>query len=82
METYSVSANNCNSPKITFEMGGLTKNNVKYVTSVLRDAFRQVRVTCEQTGEIMYDIYYNDDMFPTTFKEVEAIALIQTMFSE
>ena len=80
--TYQVIADNCNSTKITFEKRGLTKNTAKYVAKVMCDAFRDVRVICEQTGEIMFNKYYNDDFFPTTIKEVEAIVLVQSILAD
>ena len=74
--TYKVEANNCNSPRITFEVGGLTDRVSKFIAENLALAFRDVRVTCEQTGEIMYSIYYNDDFKKTTMTEVQCLEIV------
>ena len=74
--TYKVEANNCNSPRITFEAGGLTDKASKFLAENLSQAFRDVRVTCEQTGEIMYSVYYSEDFKRTKMTEVECLEIV------
>ena len=54
--TYKVEANNCNSPRITCEITGQAENSARFLAENLSRAFRDVRVICEQTGEIMYSV--------------------------
>ena len=80
--TYSVSANNCNSPKITCEVKELTDKAARFLAENLSQAFRDVVVTCEQTGEIMYSVYYNDDFKKTTMTEVECLDVVMNVFGK
>lgn len=59
--TYSVQANNCNHPKITYAEEGLCIEDARIIAYRLSMAFREVIVTCEETGEVMYSYYYTDD---------------------
>ena len=81
METYEVLADNGNSPKITFQVRGLSKNSAKFLAEHLSQAFRDVRVICDQTGEVMYNVYYNDGFKRTTMKESECIAIAMNILS-
>ena len=81
--TYKVIADNCNTcPKITYERGGLTKNTARFVATNLSQAFRRVDVLCEQTGEVMYNIYYSDDFIRPDFCELTAISVVESTLSD
>ena len=74
--TYKVEANNCNSPRITCEITGQAENSARFLAENLSRAFRDVRVICEQTGEIMYSVYYNDDFKKSTMSQIDCLATI------
>ena len=74
--TYKVEVNNCNSPKITCEIVGQPSKSAKFLAENLSRAFRDVRVICEQTGEIVYSFYYNDDFKKSTMSQIDCLATI------
>ena len=82
METYQVLADNCNMPKITYQVNGLTAKSALVCAENLSEAFRDVRVICEQTGEIMCNVYFNDGFKKTTLTEVEVIEAMQKIFAD
>lgn len=82
LTTYVVNANNCNTPKITYEVGGLTAKSALFLANHLTEAFRQVDVTCEQTGEIIFSMYYNDEIRKPTMDELSCLSIAQSIFKD
>ena len=82
LTTYTVSADNCNSPKITYEVKGLAEKSALFLANHLLEGFRKVDVICEQTGEIVFNIYYNDDFRKPTLTELECLAIAQPIFKD
>ena len=82
LTTYTVSADNCNAPRITYEIKGLTEKSALFLANHLAEGFRDVKVVCEQTGEIMFNIYYNDDFRKPTLTELECMAIAQPIFKD
>ena len=82
LTTYVVNANNCNTPKITYEVGGLTAKSALFLANHLTEAFRQVDVTCEQTGEIIFSMYYNDEIRKPTMDERSCLSIAQSIFKD
>ena len=82
LTTYVVNASNCNAPKITYEVKGLTEKSALFLANHLVEAFRQVDVTCEQTGEIMFSVYYNDDFRKPTMDELTCLSIAQNIFKD
>ena len=80
--TYSVKADNCNSPKITYEAQGLAAKSALFLANHLSEAFRNVEVICEQTGEIAYQFYYNDDFHKPRYDEVTCLAIAQNILKD
>ena len=82
LTTYVVSANNCNAPKITYEVKGLTEKSALFLANHLVEAFRKIEVVCEQTGELVYDVYYNDDFRKPTMDELTCLSIAQSIFKD
>lgn len=82
MLTYSVKADNCNAPKITYEVKGLAAKSALFLANHLVEAFRNVEVVCEQTGELTYNVYYNDDFRKPTMDELTCLSIAQGIFKE
>lgn len=80
--TYSVSADNCNSPKITYKVQGLASKAALFLANHLAEGFRKVEVICEETGELVYDIYYNDTFRKPKMDEIECLALAHHICKE
>ena len=80
LTTYVVNASNCNAPKITYEVKGLAAKSALFLANHLVEAFRKIEVVCEQTGELVYDVYYNDDFRKPTMTELECLAVAQPLF--
>ena len=82
LTTYTVKADNCNAPKITYEVKGLAEKSALFLANHLVEAFRQVDVTCEQTGEILFSMYYNDDFRKPTMDELTCLSIAQNIFKD
>ena len=80
MFTYSVKADNCNAPKITYEVKELAAKSALFLANHLVEAFRSVDVVCEQTGEVAYQFYYNDDFRKPTMDELTCLSIAQNIF--
>ena len=71
--TYSVEAN-CNQAKgINVEFKGLTIDEAFDCADTLECAFPDVRILCEQTGEVMYSHYVSLDYFHPVVEMGKAI---------
>ena len=82
LTTYVVNASNCNAPKITYEVKGLAEKSALFLANHLAEAFRSVEVVCEQTGEIAYQSYYNDDIRKPTMDELTCLSIAQSVFKD
>lgn len=82
MLTYSVKADNCNSPKIIYEVKGLAEKSALFLANHLVEAFRRIEVVCEQTGELVYETYYNDDFRKPTMDELTCLSIAQSIFKD
>ena len=80
--TYTVSADNCNAPRLTYEVKGLAEKSALFLANHLTEGFRDVKVVCDQTGEVMFSIYYNDDFRKPTLAELECLAVAQSIFKD
>lgn len=59
--TYSVRANSCKGMSVAFER--LQLDVALRVAEALLLAFRDVCVTCDQTGEVACNMYYAEEVF-------------------
>lgn len=82
MLTYSIKADNCNAPKITYEVKGLPEKSALFLANHLVEAFRCVEVVCEQTGELVYNVYYNEDFRKPTLDELTCLSIAQSIFKD
>ena len=82
LTTYTVSADNCNSPRITYEVKGLAEKSALFLANHLAEGFRKVDVICDQTGEIMFSMYYNDSFRCPSMSELECLAIAQPIFKD
>ena len=71
---YSITADTCElRPKIRFEYEHLTDRQMRKCVKILIAAFRQVKVTNCQTGEVILTHYESDEIFAPTATPTEAI---------
>ena len=82
LTTYTVFADNCNAPKITYEVKGLAPKSALFLANHLAEGFRDVRVICDQTAEVVFNIYYNDEFRKPTMTEVECLVVAQSILAE
>ena len=82
LATYQVIADNGNMPKITYEATGLAKNAARFLAEHLSQAFRDVKVICEDTGELVYNLYYNDDFKKRGMLEAECLDCAQAILAD
>lgn len=79
--TYTVTAQNCCNPYITYCIKNLTKKAAYFATQNLCAAFRSIEVVNEETGEVVYSHYEGDEFFQPSATVVEAIARVNAVFS-
>jgi hypothetical protein len=82
MLTYSVTADNCNAPKIIYKVEGLSSRAAKFLAEHLSQAFRQVEVFAEETGEVAYALYYDSDFKKPSMSEVECLSIAQNILAD
>lgn len=82
MLTYSVTADNCNAPKIIYKVEGLSSRAAKFLAEHLSQAFRQVEVIAEETGEVAYALYYDSDFKKPSMSEVECLSIAQNILAD
>lgn len=80
--TYILEADNCMNPKITVSYRGLDSKTAFRIAKAMGKAFRDIRILCEQTGEVAYNCYYDEDFFAQSFGESEAIDMMWDIMNE
>lgn len=66
-QTYTLTACTCEShPHIELTFEHVRPDNLSQAMFVAGKAFRQVRVTADETGEIIYELYLDADWFYPT----------------
>lgn len=73
--TYEVIASNSTSFDVTFHDLGACR--AKAVADMLDDAFRDIRIICEQTGEVMHNHYTSVDWYRPHTTEECAVATVK-----
>ena len=80
--TYTLEADNCMNPKIAVSYRGLDSKTAFKIAKVMVKAFRDVRIVSEQTGEIAYNCYYDEEFFAQSIGESEAIDMMWDIMNE
>ena len=57
--TYKVCVDSCDHSKVVGEFGGMLLHKAMRAGNMAVCAFCKVEVICEQTGEVMYNVYYS-----------------------
>ena len=70
---YTIEASNCMNPSIKFSYNGLDLDTAIKYKKVLEGGFCDIRINCEETGEVMCSVYYAEEVFIRTKSEAEAI---------
>lgn len=66
-QTYTLTACSCEShPDVEITFKHVRPDNLSQAMLTAGKAFRQVRVTADETGEIIYDLYVDLDWFYPT----------------
>lgn len=73
MKCYTVSADTCQMPKITFSQSELSFDKAKLMATILSGGFRDVRVMNEVTGEVEFNIYSSSEFFSPVCAVAEAL---------
>lgn len=68
---YQVIASNTTSFEVTFRRLGACR--AKAVAEILGEAFRDLRIVSEETGEVMWNEYRSSDWFAPSTTEMGAI---------
>ena len=65
--TYLITLHSCESkPSLTAQFNEVPKERVQRAIDFAGGAFRDVEITCEQTGEVIYNSYKDADWFNPT----------------
>lgn len=63
-QTYTLTARSCEThPNVEIAFEHVRPNNLSQAMFTAGKAFRKVRVTADETGEIIYDLYMDADWF-------------------
>ena len=82
-ETYTVSCKTCDSvPCIHFDISGVSAEKAKRMADVGQKAFRDVRITNDNTGEIMRSIYADSEWFIQSLQYGTAIDIMGDIYTE
>lgn len=73
MSTYTVSADNGSNPKIFYEASLVNRFMAFGLAVILTKAFRSVVILDDETGEVMYSVYFAEDTFSPTASVAEVI---------
>lgn len=72
--TYTLTLDSCESrPKIVASFEAIPEDKVKRAFEFASKNFRDVQVTCDQTGEIIFNHYVDCDWFEPIYNYGEAI---------
>ena len=71
---YSITATN-DSFSVTFTHYGAVM--AQYIADLLSKAFREIQITNEYSGEIMYNHYFSHDWWKKEISETEAINMVK-----
>lgn len=73
-QTYTLTACTCEGhPHIEFTFKHVRPDDLSHAMFTAGKAFRQVRVTANETGEIIYELYLDADWFYPTLTYGQAI---------
>ena len=80
--TYEVIAKtgNSNTPSVTF--GNLAYIHARAVSDILGEAYRDIAIICEQTGEVAYNHYWSDDFFCKQDTQLGAVQKVMMLLME
>lgn len=67
-------------PDISFKITDL--NHARSIADILSSAFRQVDIMSLETGEIMYSIYFSDELFLPAMTHLEAMQIVINLKEE
>ena len=79
--TYEVNASNNSMPKITYSVKGLSRNSASFLANHLTQAFCDVVIICEDTGELVVQMMYSTDFKKPVMDEVDALAVAQKILA-
>ena len=74
---FKVSANNCSRMKITFEVSANSLETALKVADALAQGFCDVDVISNETGEVYYNIYRNQEVMGSHIPEEWAISRVK-----
>lgn len=63
-DTYTLAVNSCESrPDIEARFKNIKREHIEEATRIAATAFRQIEVTNEETGEVIFSMYIDCDWF-------------------
>ena len=81
--TYTIKADNgCYRPRIEFSHEAVPGHKVKGLALLLTEAFRNVEVTNNETGEVMFTNYVSGDWFESKLSISTVLSLVEDMLDD
>jgi hypothetical protein len=77
--TYTLTANNGDNPRITYEQTGIPASYIRDMYENAQCSFREVQVTCDQTGELIFQAYASADFFKQLFPMAHTLTILAEM---
>lgn len=74
--TYTLTANNGDNPRITYTQEGIPECRIQKLYANAQCSFRDVQVTCDQTGELIFQVYTSDEFFTPLLPMVHTLTVL------
>ena len=79
-DTYTLAIDSCESrPQIDVRFKNIKREHIEEAARIASTVFRQVEVTNEETGEVIFSLYVDCDWFNPTTTYGEAIDAINRL---
>jgi hypothetical protein len=75
--TYTLTASNGDSPRITYTQEGIPENRIRELYSHAQCSFRDIQVTCDQTGELVFQTYTSGEFFQPLLPLIHTLAALE-----
>ena len=77
---YNVTLDNCScKPKIKVE-GKVLPNEFPTFVKIAMNQFRHIVAINDETGEVMMDFYFSDEVYPSDFTAITVLRKIEDFF--
>jgi hypothetical protein len=74
---FTVEASNCDTVRIEVRYPKMSACKANAVFGMLSASFRDVKITSDETGEVMRSAYFSDEFFSKAIPEDECLRIVR-----